>query len=133
MVVLCPDCIGSGQDQHTTVASAKDLLPCGRCDGSGILVNHWRTREGEILYIPDMGDKHIVNSILMLERNVKNFRFKYGMVYMMSLPTPKTDLSQDALNMELDWMVQMTDVEWLNAYHKTYKELTAEAGKRKIL
>jgi len=123
MVVKCPIC-----EKGVT-----DYEVCQRCGGKGYLLNHWRTRDGTILSIPDMDNKHILNCIRMLERNVGNFRLYYEMSYVINLPRPRTDHVQDAIDSELDYMVRMDNQTWLEQYHETYKELVKEARDRGIL
>lgn len=123
MVVKCPIC-----EKGVT-----NYEVCQRCGGKGYLLNHWRTRDGTVLSIPDMDSKHILNCIRMLERNVGNFRLYYELSYVINLPRPRTDATQDALDMELEQLAHMDDLTWLKEYHETYKELVREAKERKIL
>ena len=127
MVAICSDCRRGDINDAVDIT---DFMPCPRCEGSGTLPNYWTTREGEILFIPDMGDDHIVNCIDMMQMNVGNFRLHYEMDYVHSLPTPRTELTQDALDHELRDMIKLSDLEWLRRYHETYKEMLAEAVKR---
>ena len=129
MSLTCPDCIRGDIDGAVDI---KDHLPCPRCHGSGILPNYWRTKEGEILFIPDMGDEHILNCMKMLRKIVPQFRIQHEIIYVASLPTPRTDLGQDGLNHELEQMAEMDDVTWLENYFETYKEFMVVTKERGI-
>lgn len=132
MTVICPDCNGTG----TITFDLKEGYPCPRDCDSGILKNCWKNKEGEILYIPDMESDHIMNCINMLERVIGDNRIIYELALVRTWSHGEkylSDHSRDALMHEIDHMVEMTDHEWLCRYHETYKELTAEAKKRKLL
>jgi hypothetical protein len=61
----------------------------------------WTTREGVEIYIKDMTDKHLINSLRMLERNTEAGRQKAIAMGELFLTTLQGDMAQYTVEQDL--------------------------------
>ena len=97
----------------------------------------WTTRDGRALAIKEMDDQHLVNTIRMLQRNVKVVRFRAEITmirrYEALLSGIQGEHAREAadaeIDMQIDQMVQTSDFAWLKEI-PVFRALTREAKKR---
>lgn len=84
----------------------------------------WKTKGGEILYVDEMGDVHLLNSYRLVQRKLKdlseNITAAYGMSGFLS-----GDAALDQIDRDIRWL---EDIE--SSFLKTLKVLKNEIEKR---
>jgi len=90
----------------------------------------WKTREGAVMRIKDMGDSHLVNTIKYLERHATNMRLNQASD-MFRYAATAPDGAAMCAESGAEQLLEMSDEEFLSEYPK-YKGLVREAKKRKL-
>lgn len=103
------------------------------CDGvdrafDAIKQGVWMTREGREMYIKDMTNRHLINSIKMLERNEERARQKTILDGYVMLSMLNGEMAQYSVEQELSWL-ESGESETGDIF-PVYNELTEEAEKR---
>lgn len=90
----------------------------------------WKTRDGSEIRIKDMGDRHLINSIRMLERNVDKARQTLIDSAESILTTMNGEMAQYAIESGIrDLESGEVDIEEV---FPVYEELTEEAELRRL-
>jgi hypothetical protein len=88
----------------------------------------WTTREGVEIYIKDMTDKHLVNSLRMLERNTEAGRQKAIAMGELFLTTLRGEQAQYSIEQELA-NLESGEIDTRDIF-PVYDDLVEEAEKR---
>jgi hypothetical protein len=83
----------------------------------------WTCKDGRKIRIKDMDDKHLMNTIRMLERNSEY----YFCDMFMSMATVNGDMATYFLEQEMDNMIEDDII-----MHPLYEDLLEEANRRKL-
>jgi len=90
----------------------------------------WTQKDGVKIRICDMDDKHLVNTIVLIERNAKVEHTKAGLEYL-NCREPNGEMAQEAFREEMDY-AQRPESEFLY-YPKIYVNLELERHRRGIV
>lgn len=90
----------------------------------------WTMRDGTTIKIEDMTDSHLLNSMKMLERSVKDMREDTEMQACGFLSSLQGEMASYYAEQEVDALMSMSDEEYLEEYTE-YSELRDEYEKRK--
>lgn len=93
---------------------------------------HWTTKDGRVLLVSEMEDRHLVNTIRMLRRNVEAYRLAHLSQmwrYMESAPDGAYDACDDAARQT----EQMSTEEFLKMVKPCYATMLAEAEVRGLV
>lgn len=93
---------------------------------------YWQTKDGRIIKIADMDDEHLINSIRLLKRVVRNMRLSRDLAGLSVLNFVQGEMAQYTIETDLELDARLSDEEWLDV-HTPYKELVGEAKTRGIL
>ncbi len=103
-----------------------------RCNMENVEPGYWQTKDGRILKITDMEDEHIVSTIRLLKRVVREMRFSRDLAGLSVLNFVQGEMAQYAIESDLELDARLNDEEWLER-HTAYRELVGEAKRRGIL
>lgn len=67
----------------------------------------WRTKEGKMIFLTDMSDDHLQNTIKFMKRHEELHVFNYFMKYY-SGPGPSGDIAMDAYDREIEQLTEAT-------------------------
>jgi len=75
----------------------------------------WRTKEGQLIPIPEIGDRHLLNIYRMLDRKACKIRAATR-AYLHPVLGPHGDMAQLAASQEMDklWDTEIRIGHWLN-------------------
>ena len=91
----------------------------------------WTMRDGTTIKIEDMTDSHLLNSMKMLERNVKDMREDTEVQACGFLSSLQGEMASYYAEQDVDALMSMSDEEFLEKYTE-YVELRDEYEKRKL-
>lgn len=124
--------------QHT-----EQDMPCNKCmcEESDVTGPLWKTKDGRVLRIVGMTDKHINNTIRMLDRQGMVFEPQLTKaLFYLAAPWPTSEHAYDAVSTEcdrafaalgacgIDFVAQLKMMSWV----KDYKALVKERESRKL-
>lgn len=92
----------------------------------------WITKDGRRIKITDMANDHLVNSISMLKRSIRQMRLGHELSGWSALNFFNGEMAQYAVETALLQEEQMDNEEWLECY-TLYGELMKEVIKRNIV
>jgi hypothetical protein len=103
------------------------------------LPSTWTTRDGNLVTIAQMDDEHLVNTLLMLQRNVPVIRFRAEIAAMQRYETlvrglhgeQAIDATESAIDIHIEEMVETSDSAWLRG-QPIFRALKREAARRGI-
>ena len=88
----------------------------------------WKTREGQQVRIRDMDDRHLLNTLRMLQRHAWRRLVAANLAYIDG-PRPTADMAEMAFEAEADHVAELTTEDALEDMPK-YQELAEEARRR---
>jgi len=79
----------------------------------------WRTKEGQLIPVPEIGDRHLLNIYRMLDRQVRKIK-EMTLFWMDPVWGPHGEHAQDAADqaMEEAWDVEMRKEGWMQIIQK---------------
>lgn len=93
-------------------------------------ITEWTTKDGRKIAIKDMEGNHLLNTIRMLQRGAAALQSRETASFFM-LGEPQGDMAQDAYHAEMDELMDMGPLEYLET-REDYKALTQEAKRRRL-
>jgi hypothetical protein len=86
----------------------------------------WTTKDGTVILIRDMEDRHLLNTLALLQRCAEAERVRVSMAYL-CFAGPQGEMAQIAFERECDRVDEST---WRDYVHPAYGELEGEATRR---
>lgn len=92
----------------------------------------WRTQAGEEIAVKDMGDRHLLNSIAMLERNAPQQLNSLITEGYKALSFVQGEQAEWDIEHDINRLEEMTPQEFLEEFVPIYKTMKWHAQRRKL-
>ena len=89
----------------------------------------WKTKDGCVVSVKDMGDSHLLNTVKMLQRCAMRKKLATEIFYVSCVP-PTADGALDCFNHEFDDALDST---WIDYTPPIYESMVKEIEKRKLV